>query len=47
MLKLIISGNGESFKATYLKNFIASNGVDWKFNVAKAPCWVGLFEKTV
>lgn len=44
MLKFIISDNGKSFKASYLKNFITKKGISWKFNLARASWWSGLIE---
>ena len=44
---LIISDNAKYFKSTSLKSFIASRGVTWRYNLAKAPWWGGLFERMI
>ena len=40
---LIISDNAKTFKASTLKSFIASRGISWHYNLAKAPWWGGAF----
>ena len=42
--KLMLSDNGETLKADQLKAFNTRNGIIWRFNLAKAPWWGGLFE---
>ena len=43
--KLMLSDNGKTFKADQLKAFNTRNGIIWRFNLAKAPWWGGLFER--
>ena len=40
----MLSDNGETLKADQLKAFNTRNGIVWRFNLAKAPWWGGLFE---
>ena len=42
--KLMLSNNGKTFKGDQLKAFNMTNGIIWRFNLAKAPWWGGLFE---
>lgn len=55
---LVISDNGKAFEAAakVIKDVISSPevqqyfegiGIDWRFNVLKAPWWGGLFERLV
>ena len=45
--KLIVSDNGKTFKGRKLKVFCATRGIKWRFNLAKAPWWGGLFERMI
>ena len=33
------------FKDTAVQEYLASHGVQWRFNVKKAPWWGGAFER--
>ena len=44
ILKLIVSGNGKTFKGRALKQFNARRGIKWRYNLSQAPWWGGLFE---
>ena len=41
------SDNGKSFKGQELKKYNAANGIKWRFNLARAPWWGGMFERMV
>ena len=43
----MLSDNGKTFKADQLKAFSARDGIIWRFNLAKAPWWGGLFERLI
>ena len=43
----ILSDNGAQFKSEETQTFAASKTVKWRFNVAAAPWWGGLFERMV
>ena len=45
--KLMLSNNGKTFKGDQLKAFNMTNGIIWRFNLAKAPWWGGLFERLI
>ena len=44
---MFVSDNGKTFKGKSLKKFNAANGIRWRFNLARAPWWGGLFERMV
>ena len=44
LTKLMLSDDGKAFKADQPKAFNTRNGIIWRFNLAKAPRWGGLFE---
>lgn len=44
---LIISDNAKTFKAQQLKQFLAGKGILWRYNLAKAPWWGGMFERLI
>ena len=44
---MFISDNGKTFKSKLLRQFNAKRGIKWKFNLARAPWWGGLFERMV
>ena len=44
---LIVSDNAKTFKAKFLKTFLAREGITWTFNLAKAPWWGGIFERLI
>ena len=44
---LILSDNGSQFISTETQAFATNKGVTWKFNLAAAPWWGGLFERFV
>ena len=41
---MIVSDNGRTFKGMALRKFNAHKGIKWRFNLARAPWWGGLFE---
>lgn len=43
----VISDNGKTFKDKTLKNYCLKHGIEWKYNVARAPWWGGFFERLV
>ena len=43
----MLSDNGKTFKADQLKAFNTSNGIIWRFNLAKALWWGGFFERLI
>ena len=45
--RLIVSDNGRTFKGRKLKRFNAAKGIRWRFNLAKAPWWGGMFERMI
>ena len=45
--KLIISDNGTQFTAEETKRFASKRRIKWKFNLAAAPWWGGMFERMV
>ena len=45
--KMILSDNAKTFKSKLVKRFNAKRGIKWKFNLARAPWWGGLFERLV
>ena len=45
--RLMISDNGKTFKGIELRKFNAKHGIQWKFNLARAPWWGGMFERMV
>ena len=44
---MMVSYNGKSFKGQELKKYNAANGIKWRFNLARAPWWGGMFERMV
>ena len=44
---LIVSDNQKTFKSKILKSYVAQEGIEWKFNLAKAPWWGGMFERLI
>ena len=44
---MIISDNGRTFKGRALRRFNAAKGIRWRFNLARAPWWGGMFERMV
>ena len=44
---MMVSDNGKSFKGRELKKFNSVNGIKWRFNLARAPWWGGMFERMV
>ena len=44
---MILSDNGKTFKGKQLKKFNAAKGIRWRFNLARASWWGGLFERLV
>jgi hypothetical protein len=44
---MIISDNGKTFKGKELRRFNAEKGIRWRFNLARAPWWGGMFERMV
>ena len=44
---MMVSDNGKTFKGQELKKFNASHGINWKFNLSRAPWWGGMFERMV
>ena len=44
---LFISDNGKTFKGSVLRKFNAKNGIQWRFNLARAPWWGGMYERMV
>ena len=58
ILRRIVSDNGKIFKgaARFIKkimsnneviDYLAEKGVEWQFNVERAPWWGGMFERMV
>ena len=45
--KMIVSDNGKTFKGQALKKYNAKKGIKWRFNLARAPWWGGMFERLV
>ena len=43
----MLSDNGKTFKPDQLKAFNTSNGIIWRFNLAKALWWGGFFERLI
>ena len=43
----MISDNGSSFIANETQSFASNHFIDWKFNVACAPWWGGMWERLV
>ena len=44
---LMLSDNGSSFVSRETQEFVANHFIDWKFNVACAPWWGGMWERLV
>ena len=55
---MIISDNAATFKATAtwiqkirkserLQDFFARQEIRWQFNLAKSPCWGGMYERLI
>ena len=42
---LILSDNGKSFKGQELKEVLLKSGIMWRFNISKASCTGGVFER--
>ena len=42
---LILSDNGKSFKGQELKDVLLKSGIMWRFNISKASCTGGVFER--
>ena len=53
---MIISDNAKTFQATKrwsdalqddqdLHNYLCKQGIEWKFNLSRAPCWEGFYER--
>ncbi len=47
VLRLVISGNGKTFKGSSLKAVLSQHGIFWWFNVPRAPWWGGFFQRMV
>lgn len=56
--KKFLSDNAKTFKATaktidvmlkdeYVKNYLSHVGIEWSFNLEKAPWWGGVFERLI
>ena len=45
--KLIISDNGTQFKSEETQGFASNRHIQWRFNLAAAPWWGGMFERMV
>ena len=45
--KMIVSDNAKTFKGQALKQYNAKKGIKWRFNLARAPWWGGMFERLV
>ena len=45
--QLILTDNGSVFTSTESQNFAANRFITWKFNVACAPWWGGIWERLV
>ena len=43
----MLSDNGKTFKTDQLKAFNMRSGTVWRFILAKAPWWGGLFERLI
>ena len=43
----ILSDNGTQFTAEETQAFVASKSIKWRFNVAAAPWWGGIFERLI
>ena len=44
---LFVSDNGRTFKGRQLRKFNARKGIRWRFNLARAPWWGGMYERMV
>ena len=44
---MFVSDNGRTFKGKALRAFNAEREIRWRFNLARAPWWGGLFERMV
>ena len=44
---MMVSDNGKTFKGRELMKYNAHNGIKWRFNLARAPWWGGMFERMV
>ena len=47
MPHLVISDNGKTSKSKFLKSFFIQHGINWRFNIPRAPWWGGFFERMV
>ena len=45
--RLIVSDNGKTFKGSELIDYNTRHKIRWRFNLAKAPWWGGLFERLI
>ena len=45
--RLVTSDNGKTFKSKFLKSFLIQHGINWRFNITRAPWWGGFFERMV
>ena len=45
--KMMLSDNAKTFKSRLVKRFNAKRGIKWRFNLARAPWWGGIFERLV
>ena len=45
--RLGVSDNGKAFKGKELRQFNTKHGIKWRFNIARAPWWGGMFERMV
>ena len=44
---LFISDNGKTLKGSSLKKFNAEKEIRWRFNLARAPWWGGMYERMI
>ena len=44
---MMLSDNAKTFKSRLVKRFNAKRGIKWRFNLARAPWWGGIFERLV
>lgn len=45
--QLFVSDNAKTFKSRDVQQFVLQKGINWRFNMPRAPWWGGFFERMV